>query len=207
MVGDDQLSGGQSVQQESHSHETAIVRGGSIYDRLDRAREQRLKLLAADPANNDPIPMPAPRPPAPSKSHLLPVVKSQEAFDPPLKSQRLSPTLKLGIGLVAFAAMAGFTLTDWRVSGPVTAIKAPSAPAAQLTQDAQLPAPETVPRVAEKSTVTAPSSDTAPVVSIGPSESVFVDVLELAPRIAQPGANEPMADQILNVISDQAENP
>ncbi|NNE87771.1 MAG: hypothetical protein HKN27_06810 [Silicimonas sp.] len=151
---------------------------------MDRAREERVKSISPKAAAND-----APKPVkassrTPSKLSQLPAIKSQEAFDPSIKVG-LHPAFKLAIGALAFAAMAGFTLMDWRSTAPQTTVSAPAAvaPGSSVTR---LPSADTPARVVGASKVAGGSIDALPAVPAAPSESPVVDVQQITTPLASP---------------------
>lgn len=144
-----------------------MLRQGSIYDRLEKAREQRLKTLAPQrPANDGPVPSSAVEAMRP-KSEILPRIKPQEEFEPPTKPG-LSRATKLGLGILAFSIMAGFTLLGWGTDAPQTNA---TAPAVTLPKAEGTPA-----RVATMPKVKSAESDGLPVVPDAPSGPIVVEV-------------------------------
>ena len=177
--GNERLARGHTAQSDRGEEGSALLRHGTIYDRLDRARQQRVKSLATPKAAND-----TPKPRARSKSHLLPPIKDQEVFDPPRK-EGLHPVVKLAIGAIAFAIMAGFTLLDWRASGPLTEVSAPTNLSPE-TADTQLPQPDAPTRIADAPKVESGTSDVLPAMPTAPSESPKVEVQQDATPLTSP---------------------
>ena len=190
--GNERLARGQVAQSHNSEEASDLPRRGSIYERLDRARERRVKTLAPESAAND-APQPArSKPRAPSKGHLLPPIKDQEVFDPPSKAG-LSPAAKLAIGAIAFAIMAGFTLLDWRSGGPLTEVSAPNAPV-QEAEDTQLPEADAPTRLADAPKVDGAKIDVLPAIPTAPSESPVIEVQQDTAPLAAPtdgGASNP----------------
>ena len=164
-----------------------VPRKGSIYARLDKARAQRLLILTQPIAANDQLQTfpTSTRSDAPSKSHLLPRIKPQEAFDPPVKNSRAKTAFKLGIGIIAFSAMAGFTLTDWQTSTPQTAVVAPVVPALEEART-NISQPDSPTRVAEVSMVSETTEPSLPVIPLNPVESSSVQLQQEAEPLKQP---------------------
>lgn len=156
--------------QDNVGSEVKVPRHGSIYDRLEKARAQRLKSMAPQTAAND---APSPTRRARPKSQLLPDIKPQEEFDPPTK-QDLPAITKLGLGLLALSVMAGFSLLDWGSNGRQTDETATvtSAPEAGETN---LPASDDPAPVADVSKVSTTTSDALPLVPSAPSDPIVIE--------------------------------
>lgn len=161
-----------------------VPRHGSIYDRLDKARAQRMKSLSPQIAANSEPPKQARQP---SKSNLLPTIKSQEDFEPIVDSG-LPGFAKLGMGLLAFAIMAGFTLLGWGTQQPQTTITAPaelnSTPTQTNLPDADAPA-----RVSDADFVGEATAGSLPVIPSVPSKAVVVEVQQDAAPLIVPDAS------------------
>lgn len=183
------MTGGQVAQSHDREETSDLPRRGSIYERLDRAREKRVKSLAPQSAANDTTLLARSRPRVPSKVHLLPPIKDQEVFDPPSKDG-LSPTAKIVIGAIAFAVMAGFTLLDWRSLGPLTEVSAPSTPS-EDAQDTQLPEEDVPTRIADAPKVGGSSADTLPTVPSALAESPVVEVQQDTDPLTAPESADP----------------
>lgn len=179
-----------------------LPRKGSIYERLDKARAKRLLILSPKMAANDQRKTNSTwhRGSTRSKRYLLPEIKPQEAFDPPVKNSLTASILKLGIGLVAFSAMAGFTLTDWRANTPQVAIVAPVEPSLDVarTTISHPDIPTRVPGVAAMPETTKP---TLPVIPVNPAESAAIQLQQETDPLTLPfiekTAPASMADLIL----------
>lgn len=182
------MARGQVAQSHDSEDASGLPRRGSIYDRLDRAREQRVKSLAPQSAAND-APQPVrSKPRAPSKGHLLPPIKDQEVFDPPSKDG-LSPAVKLAIGAIAFAIMAGFTLLDWRSVGPLTEILAPASPPEDVA-GTKLPETDAPTRLANTPQVESGGiTDILPAVPLATTESPVVEVQQDTAPLTAPKVN------------------
>lgn len=169
--------------QDSVGSEIKVPRHGSIYDRLEKARAERLKSLGPQTAAND-----APKPTVRSKSGLLPNIKPQEEYDPPQK-QGLPKAAKLGLGVLAFSIMAGFSLLDWGANGLQTDVKAPTS-GVPVAGETQLPAGDEPARVANAPKVDAAPSDDLPLVPSAPSGPVVVEVQQDTQSLNVPVSTE-----------------
>lgn len=175
--------------QDSVGSEVKVPRHGSIYDRLDKARAQRLKTLAPQTAANDaPNPNAIPRRQrVGSKSQLLPDIKPQEEFDPPTK-QGLPAVTKLGLGLVAFSIMAGFSLLDWGTNSQQTSVT-PPVTSVPVVSETQLPASDDPARVADAPKVTTTSSDELPLVQSAPSDRLLIEAQQDTQSLSVPASS------------------
>ena len=177
------LSGNLGSQKKAGLQEM-VPRHGSIYDRLDKARAQRMKSLSPQvAANTAPEPRPQTKSNANTKSHLLPTIKSQEDFDP-IEETGLPRVAKLGLGVLAFSIMAGFTLLDWGAGEPQTNVTAPAELRPTAAQTI-LPGTDAPARSEPAEVMDSTAAESLPVIPSPPSGSVVVEVQqEAAPLIA-----------------------
>lgn len=181
--------------QDNIGNEEKLSSRGSIYDRLDKARLQRAKSLAPQiAANSAPTPIgTAERANRASKSQLLPTIKRQEDFDPPLKSG-LPGIAKLGLGILAFSIMAGFSLLDWGAGGLQTNV----APLSQTTpeiEQTKLPKADDPARVTDAQKVNAVGSDDLPVIPVAPSNTLVIEAQQDTQSLNTPAATQNDAGQ------------
>ncbi|MEP3679941.1 MAG: hypothetical protein ABJN21_13735 [Paracoccaceae bacterium] len=180
-----------STQKQAGSQEM-VPRRGTIYDRLDKARAQRLKSLSPPvAANQAPKPQKSTKSRAVSKSQMLPAIKSQEDFDPIVKSG-LPGIAKLGLGLFAFSIMAGFTLLGWGTNQPQTTVTAPVELQPETLQT-NLPGTDAPAQIGTSDTLEATTKGDLPLIPSAPADAVVVEAQQEATPLVLPqgGAQDP----------------
>ena len=203
------MTGGPVAQKNDVGDAPLLLRKGSIYERLDKARAKRRLVLSPPMAANDQRQANSTlhRNSTPSKRHLLPEIKPQEAFDPPVKNSRAASILKLGIRLVAFSAMAGFTLTDWRTNAPQIAIVAPVGPSLEVAKT-NISKPDIPTRVADVAVVSETPKPSLPVIPASPAESAAIQLQQETDPLTQPiveqSSRTSMADLILKAAPENS---
>lgn len=178
---------GNPVTQKNTEPEHLVPRHGTIYDRLDKARAQRMKSLSPQVAANDTIgatSRSAPRS-VQSKSHLLPTIKPQEAFELPIKTG-VPGVAKVGIGVLAVSILAGVALLSWGADTPQTTVTRPAEISTTPTTT-QLPNADDTARVAGALRVQEATAETLPVIPEALPGAMMIEVQQDADALTTPG--------------------
>ena len=118
--------------------------------------------------------------------HLLPSLKTQEAFEVPVQSG-VSTVVKLVLGIVVLSILAGFLLRDWGTGAPQTSVTAPAEIASETVQTA-LPGTDETTRTSETEAINETTAGRLPVIPEAPSDSMAVEVQQVTAPLVAPDA-------------------
>lgn len=117
--------------------------------------------------------------------HLLPTLKTQEAFDLPKHSSRIPGIAKAGIAVLAVSVLAGILLFERGTNAPQSGIAAPvGLPSA--SPQVSLPVADEPARVSASEQIKDATIETLPVIPTPPGDGMPVEVQHVTAPLTAP---------------------